>query len=128
MSEQSAPAAYPAPAPHVPGARRNPVDVTVAVILMVLGVIGFGMLAILSTLLIMMSDGCGSGTCDYTLMTIAWFVALLAPPIVFLASVVVTIVRIARRRLAWWVPLAGAGVAAVVWFIAVGLMSLSTGR
>jgi len=91
--------------------RRRPVrvgDVVASIILLVLGAIAFAVLAFASLFLAMMSDGCGSGTnCNYGVMTAGYFVALLVPPVVFVASAIWTIIRLVRRRLAWWVPLVG---------------------
>ncbi|WP_100363695.1 DUF6264 family protein [Diaminobutyricimonas aerilata] len=55
-------------------------------------------------------------------------VALLAPPAIFLTSIVIAIVRLTRRRLAWWIPLVGAVAGLGVWFAAAALMSLSAGQ
>lgn len=100
-----------------------------SIVLMVLGLIGFAMLAFASVFLVMVSDGCGSdGACDFDLMTAGFFVALLGPPIVYLASVVWTIVRLVRRRLAWWLPVVGALLALGVWAIGLAMLQASLGR
>ncbi|RKS86803.1 hypothetical protein DEU37_2462 [Microbacterium sp. AG790] len=100
----------------------------VSVILMVAGILGFAVLAFMSLFLVMMSDGCFGDRCNTGLMSAGWLIALAAPPIVFIAAVVWTIIRLARRKVAWWVPLAGAALSAVVWFVGVGIMDASLGR
>jgi len=112
--------------------RRRPVrvgDVVASIILLVLGAIAFAVLAFASLFLAMMSDGCGSGTnCNYGVMTAGYFVALLVPPVVFVAAAIWTIIRLVRRRLAWWVPLVGAAVALAAWGVGLAMMQASLGR
>ena len=103
-------------------------DVTVSVILLVAGTVGFAFLAFMSMFLVMMSDGCFADSCNTGLMTVGWLIALVAPPAVFLAAIVWTLIRIGRRRTAWWVPVAGGAVAVAVWAIGGGLMQAGLGR
>ncbi len=124
--------------PDVPGVRpphsgsrgsgARTADVTASVILLIAGVIGFAMLAFVSLFFAMMSDGCYGDRCDTGLMSIGWLVALIAPPVVFIAAAVWTIVRLVRRKLAWWLPLAGAAVAVAVWVAGVALMDAGLRR
>ena len=95
---------------------------------MVAGVIGFGILAFITVFLVMMSDGCMGGTCDFDLMTVGWLIALISPPVVFLAAVVWTLIRIARRKTAWWVTVSAAVVGVGIWAIGVAMMQASLGR
>lgn len=96
-------------------------DVTLSVILIIAGIIGFGILGFLSMFLGMASDGC-FGQCNSGLISLGWMIALFGTPGVFLASIVWTLVRLSRRRVAWWVPLTGAMVALAVWFIGVEIL------
>jgi uncharacterized BrkB/YihY/UPF0761 family membrane protein len=115
---------YPAPAPKPP-VRTG--DVIASVILIVVGAIVIGFVAFISLFLAMMSDGCGSGTCNYDLMGAAYYAALLLPPFVFLGAVIWAIVRMVQRRLAWWLPIVGVIAALVVWGVAYWLMAVSVG-
>lgn len=119
---------YPVPATRPAGSGARVADVTVSVILMSAGVLGFATLAFMSLFLVMMSDGCFGDRCNTGLMSVGWLIALAAPPVVFIAAVVWTIIRLARRKLAWWVPLAGAVLSAAIWFGGVGIMNASLGR
>jgi hypothetical protein len=104
-------------------------DVVASSILLVLGLIGFSIVAFASLFLAMVSDGCGSGTsCDFGVMTAGYFVALLGPPLVFLATAIWTIIRLVRRSLAWWLPLVGGAAALAVWGVGVAMMQASLGR
>jgi uncharacterized BrkB/YihY/UPF0761 family membrane protein len=93
-------------------------DVVATVILIVLGLFGVGVLAFVSLFLSMASDGCGNGGCDLTVFSVAWLAALLLPPVVYLVAVGWSVIRMARRRSSWWVPIAGAAAALAVWVVA----------
>jgi uncharacterized BrkB/YihY/UPF0761 family membrane protein len=88
-------------------------DVVVSVLLMVGGVVVFGTLAFLPVFISAFADSCSAERCDYDLMQAGSLVGLIAPPSLFLAAVVWGLVRIARRRTAWWIVVAG-GVAAAI--------------
>jgi uncharacterized BrkB/YihY/UPF0761 family membrane protein len=129
-SGRPAPIEWPAPPPPArpPASGARIADVTVSVILMLAGVVGFAMLAFVSVFLVMMSDGCYDDRCSTDLMTVGWVIAMFAPPLVFIAAIVWTLVRIARRKTSWWVPVLGAVVAAVAWGVGAGIMDASLGR
>ena len=118
----------PALAPKARGAGRRTADVTVSVILLTAGLIGFALLAFVSLFFAMMSDGCYGDSCDTGLMSIGWLIALIAPPAVFIVAVAWTIIRLTRRKTAWWVPLVGGVVGVVFWLIGVGLMDAGLRR
>ena len=86
---------------------------TVTIVLLVLYVLGAGVLAFFGLFLGMASDSCGSGArCD--LDQIGWGVVIASFGQVLAVIVVLvwTIVRMARGRHAWWVPLVGAAASA----------------
>ncbi|MBM7461710.1 DUF6264 family protein [Microbacterium dextranolyticum] len=120
-------AGFPPPAP-TPASGARVMDVVASVILMVAGVIGFGLLAFMSLFLVMMSDACYNDRCNTGVMSVGWLIAMAGPPLVFVAAIVWTIIRLARRKAAWWLTLAGAAVGIVLWFIGVGLMNVGLGR
>ena len=98
-------------------------------ILLLIGVIGFAMLAFVSLFLAMVSDGCGSGTnCDFGVMTAGYYIALVAPPLIFIGAAIWTIVRLVRRLLAWWLPLVGSLAALAAWGLGAAMMQASLGR
>lgn len=68
------------------------------------------------------SDACGAIACDYGLMNVGLWSAVISPWVVLLGTVVVAIVRLVRRRLAFWVPLAGSVVMVAAWFIAAAIV------
>ena len=116
------------PGPAASGSGGRVADVIVSVILMIAGILGFAMLAFISLFLVMMSDGCFGDRCNTGLMSASWLIALAVPPVVFVAAAVWTIIRLARRKITWWVPLAGAVLSAVIWFVGVGIRNASLGR
>lgn len=100
------------PAADVPG-RRADVVVTVVllVVTVVLGVVAtfFGMFTA------MVSAGCfGDDTCD-SRVGAGTLITVLAPVVCWVAALVVSVRRMVRRRLAFWVPL----VAVLAWFVLV---------
>jgi uncharacterized BrkB/YihY/UPF0761 family membrane protein len=104
-------------------------DVVASIVLLVLGGIGVAMLAFVSLFLAMVSDGCGSeSSCDFGLMGAGYYIALLAPPVVYVAAGIVTLVRLTRRKRGWWVPVVGALAALAVWGIGYGMLMASLGR
>lgn len=120
------------PSPTGLAAPRPPArvgDIVASSILLVVGAIGFAALAFVSLFLAMVSDGCGSGAdCDFGVMTAGYFVALVAPPVIFVAAAVWTIIRLVRRRIAWWLPIVGSLAALAVWGIGAAMMQASLGR
>jgi uncharacterized BrkB/YihY/UPF0761 family membrane protein len=125
-----APTGWPAPPPppRPPASGARIADVTVSVILLLAGFVGFAMLAFVSVFLVMVSDGCYDDRCNTDLLSVGWIIAMFAPPLVFIAAIVWTLVRIARRKTSWWVPVLGAVVAAVAWGVGAGIMQASLGR
>lgn len=56
----------------------------------------------------MASDGCGQG-CNIGQIEVGFILALALPIVSALAAIVITVVFLVKRRLAFWVPLAGIG-------------------
>jgi len=69
------------------------------------------------------SDACGSVTCDYGVMNVGLWFAVVAPWVVLLLTVVVAIIRLVRHRVAFWVPLAGIVLMGAMWFVAAAIVS-----
>jgi hypothetical protein len=94
-----------------PDAAPRPVRVWDVVLTIVL-VVGSAVLAALASLmgmfLVMASDPCGALTCSSELITLGWLMGMILPWVAFLASTIVAIVLMVKRRLSFWVPLAGA--------------------
>lgn len=114
------------PEPYVPeptGPSRG-VDRTVTVVLMLALAVLVPFASLFGLFFGMASDGCvGSVQCSSTVITLGLAVAAASPWVVYVAALVLVIVRWVRRRSTWWVPLAALVVAAALWalggFIAV---------
>ncbi len=115
-----------APKPARSGAQIA--DLVVSISLIIVGVVGFAFLGFLTLFLSMMSDGCYANQCNTGLMSAGWLIALTVPPAVFVGAVIWTGIRIARRRTAWWVTLAGAFLSILIWAGGAGLMQAGLGR
>ncbi|MFJ3958821.1 DUF6264 family protein [Arthrobacter sp. NPDC090010] len=103
-------------------------DLIATIILIVVGVVGFAFLGFLTLFLSMMSDGCYADRCNTGLMSAGWLIALAVPPAVFVGAVIWTVIRLARRKTAWWVTLASAGLSILIWAAGAGLMQAGLGR
>lgn len=123
-----APPGYPAPPPSpayggpprpayaaawspVPPPGKPPVkswDVAVTVILLI-GDLGIAAVAsFMAVFLVMASDPCGVRACSTEIITLGWLLGMGLPWLVLIVVAVISIVRLVRRRLAFWVPLVGA--------------------
>lgn len=74
-------------------------DVVESSLLLVLGLIGFAILAFVSLFLATASDGCGSGTnCDLGMMAAGYFIALLVPTALAFWGVGAAIIQVSLGR------------------------------
>ena len=132
------PTGHPAPAPRAlrpprtprasPVASRKPLirwDVALFVILSVAATIVSVALGIAGAGLSLLSDACSTLDCNDSLLAVSVLAAILAPLLVVLASVTAGIVRVRRRRVSFWLPLAGLALAVGVWLGASALAASS---
>jgi len=70
------------------------------------------------------ADACGSNTCNTELMNVGLWSAVVSPWGVLLAGVVVSIVLLVKRRLAFWAPLTAMALMTALWFVAAAIVSL----
>jgi hypothetical protein len=84
------------------------VDVIVTIVLLVADGVLAAVVSFMGIFLVMASDSCAARDCNVDLITIGWLMGMILPWVVLVASVVVAIVLMVTRRLAFWVPLAGA--------------------
>jgi hypothetical protein len=100
----------------------RPWDVVVTIVLLVL----LPLLALAASyagvLLAFASDACGADRCDAALMNTGFWAAVVSPWVVFVLGLVVTIVRLVRHRLAFWVPLLTIVVMAAAWFVSAAIV------
>jgi hypothetical protein len=101
--------AYSAPAEDAPLKRPVKVlDVVITIVLLVADGVLAGLASVMGMFLVMASDPCGNLTCDGSLIAIGWMMGMILPWVAFAITVVVAIILMVKRRLAFWVPLAGA--------------------
>lgn len=90
---------------------RRPVktlDVVVTIVLLVADGVLAALASIMGMFLVMASDPCGAVTCSTDLITIGWLMGMILPWLAFVATAIVAIVLMVKRRLAFWVALVGA--------------------
>lgn len=104
--------------PETPRPSRRGWDLVLSIVLLML--VPFAALAATyaGLFLAFAADACGAQTCDTGLMNIGFWMAVIAPWGILVVAVVVTIVRLVRHRVAFWVPLVAIVAMVVVWFIA----------
>jgi sterol desaturase/sphingolipid hydroxylase (fatty acid hydroxylase superfamily) len=93
-----------------PGSKksRSTGDTVASIVLVLVAVFVNLGISFAGFMLVMMSDGCRD-TCDVGALTGGVIIASVAPSVVTVMGIIVTIVLVVRRRLAFWVPIATVG-------------------
>jgi hypothetical protein len=108
---------YPA-TPDGVGRPRRTWDLVLSIVLLILSVLLGLVLFLIAPLLFMASDPCGSSTaCDSGQIAGGVLFAWFAPPVVLVTGIVVGILLLVRRRIAFWVPLTASLLAVGVFFM-----------
>lgn len=104
--------------PENPRRARRGWDLVLSIVLLML--LPFAALAATyaGMLLAFAADACGAQACDTDLMNFGFWLAVIAPWVVLVLGVVVSIVRLVRHRVAFWVPLVAIVLMIAVWFVA----------
>lgn len=105
---------------------REPVkvwDVVVSSILLVLLAALAALMSFFGFFLAMAGDACGARDCNSELIGTGLITAVALPWVLLLASAVFTILLLAFRRIAFWVPLATAPLIIGSWFLGAFLAS-----
>lgn len=109
---------------------RRVADVVASVVLLVLLAVE-AVVAVMGILLLSLGfSSCAApgNTCDQGLGGAVVYVGPVLVALVFVAAFVVSIVRLVKRRLTWPVPLLGAGLVVVVFFVARALADMAVTR
>ena len=111
--------------------RREPIDrreLRNAILAMVAGAVGTGLLSALALLLLLVQDACTiqRTDCSGGMFVGGFFLALMLPPLIAVAGFLTTAVLLQRRRpRPWRVPLLALAVSAVVWLVGAVVCFLS---
>ena len=113
-------------------AQKNPVrrtDMIAAIVLVFVTVIVNIVVTALAVPLVLLTDSCDM-TCNYNVIEGGFIFAVTVPSILLLIGIFVTIMRVAKRKLAFWVPLAtiAAGILALVAGTAVMILGIPGAR
>ncbi len=117
------------PAPAAGSASPRPHrlwDIALSTVLLVGGAAAAGFGSVLALFLAFASDSCGAG-CSITQMEVGMWTAILAPWVAWLAGVVVVILLLVRRRIAFWVPFAGLAAGVLGWLLGAWLVGAALG-
>lgn len=92
------------------------VDALASIVLLVMSIALAAALCYVALFLVVASDSCAENLCNYDLFTAGWLLALLAPPLIVAITIAVTVVRLVRRRRAWWIPTLAIVVSGGLWW------------
>lgn len=96
-------------------------DLVLTIVLLVGDVALAALASFMGLFLAMASDPCGARDCDYDLITAGFFVGTIGPWVALALTLAAAIVLMVLRRIAFWVPLAGAALIVLVMVTAFGL-------
>lgn len=107
---------------------RSTPDLVVSTALLVVAVAAAAVATFAGLFLVMASDGCGvQGECSTLGLTAGVGVSALGPWVGVLGLGAWAVVRVVRRRLAWWTALAALVAVPALWAAGAGLVWLSVG-
>ncbi|TNM69930.1 hypothetical protein FHN55_01700 [Streptomyces sp. NP160] len=125
MTSSAAPLGATAPAARPP---RSTADLLVSAALLVLAVAGALVATLAGVVLVMAGDGCGiQGECSELGLAAGVGTAALAPWVGVLGLGAWTVVRLVRRRRAWWTALVSLLAVPALWSAGAGIVWLSVG-
>lgn len=102
-------------------------DLVVTILLLIITAIVDAGITFASLFLVMAADSCSGDACNLDLTTAGWLWAMIAPSVVLLIVIIISIVRFVKRRRAWWVALVGLVAMLIVWGIGVWVVFASVG-
>jgi hypothetical protein len=107
--------------PEAP-ARRSRVRILGVTGLLVINLVVGLVLGYLAVILVVAYDSCVLQECSYEGFMFGWLLALIGPPIVLIVTAVLAVVRVVRRRRAWWIPIVGLAVGGALWLVGTQLV------
>lgn len=106
---------------------RRTWDVVLTIILLLIAIVVTIIASFLGVFLAFASDSCVVNDCNYDAIGAGMYIAMGGVWLPLIAAVVVSIVMLVRRRLAFWVPLAGIALIAAVFAAGAGLVFAAAG-
>jgi len=88
--------------------RRSPADTLISIVLVLVAVFVNLGVSFAGFMLVMMSDSCNA-SCNMDVLSGGVIFASVAPSVVTIIGIIVTIVLVVRAKLAFWVPIATMG-------------------
>lgn len=92
------------------------VDAAVSIVLMIASIALAAALSYVALFTVVAGDSCAQSICNYDLFTAGWLLALLAPVVLVAIGTTIAVVRLVRRRRAWWIPLVTMVVSGLLWW------------
>lgn len=124
--EVTEPAAAAAPRPRKPRRAVRWADLIASIVLLVLLAAAAVTASVFGAFLTFASDSCSPTGCNFSVMTIGIWVAVLSPWVVFLVALAGTIVMIVLRRISFWIPITAFALIVALWLIGAVLVWAGT--
>lgn len=121
----SSPSGLPAGVPPATG-EKHPVrrgDMVASIVLVLVAVIANLVVTATAVPLVLLADSCDV-TCNYTVIQSGFIFALAVPSILTLIGIFITVLRVAQRKLAFWMPLATMAAATIALVLGTAVMIL----
>lgn len=98
-------------------------DIVLSILLLLALAVLATMMSVFGAFLAMASDPCGAVECDTGLIAAGMLTAMSLPWVLLAIAVIVVIVLLVMRRLAFWVPLAAVPLVIGSWFLGAAIAS-----
>ncbi|MEO2129757.1 MAG: DUF6264 family protein [Microbacterium sp.] len=115
-----------APRPRKPRRPLRWADLIVSIVLFLLLAAAAVTASIFGAFLTFASDACSATGCNFNVMTIGIWVAVLSPWVVFLVALAGSIVMIVLRRISLWIPITAFVLIVALWLIGAVLVWAGT--
>lgn len=99
-------------------------DLVLSIVLLIAVLGTTAIVMMLAYLSILMASACDSG-CNLDQFGVGYVLSMALPAFFALATIVVTVVLLVKRRRAFWVPLAGIALVVVGWLIGTAIFAAS---
>ena len=98
-------------------------DMVASIVLVLVAVIADFVVTATAVPLVLLADSCDV-TCNYTVIQSGFIFALGVPSILTLIGIFITVLRVAQRKLAFWMPLATMAAATIALVLGTAVMIL----
>ncbi len=116
------PSSYRTLQPERVGRKPKVWDIVLTVVFLVAATLSAPVACYFGVFLAMASDACGGGACNMDLLNFGFWFGVVQPWVVLLIAVILSIVLLVLRRVAFWVPLVSIVLMGALWFVAAAIV------